>query len=331
METPLDKTDHKSLIIRYLEGDATTTEKDRLYKWIRQNPQNRKEFYRIKEIFYSSATHLDKNSVNRSLERLHAKLQKENQEEKITRSKKLIGSWIRYAAVFVIALGTGWWIASHQTPEKQYEIKNFSGVHSLELPDGSKVWMNAQTEIRYQENPKQRIRLVELEGEAFFKVAKDPSKPFIVETSLSKIKVTGTSFNVTSYRQDNRETVTLASGQVEYFPLKNREGIIMAPKDQITAYRGGEIRQTTGVDISLSSSWRNGIYRFVQTPLEELTQKLEKIYDVDIQILDPGLAQQLYTGMFKYEYAISDILEIINLSTPIAYRFEDKTIYLSNK
>ncbi|MBW7892668.1 MAG: FecR family protein [Chitinophagaceae bacterium] len=144
------------------------------------------------------------------------------------------------------------------------------GQYKLKLPDGTMVWLNASSSISYPTAFKGNTREVSMTGEAYFEVSKNPAKPFIVKTFRDEIRVTGTSFNVNSYTDEDDIKTSLLEGMVEI------NGVRLSPGK---AYIGGKVINT---DIEKDVAWKNGAFYFHQVKLKEAMRQIARWYDIEV-------------------------------------------------
>lgn len=148
------------------------------------------------------------------------------------------------------------------------------------LPDGTKVWLNAESSLSYPTRFEDNERIVELEGEGYFEVAHDALHPFIVLTKGQKLKVLGTSFNLKAYTNESTVITTLVTGGVKLYSNTTPAVQVLRPGQQ--SVFAADRFQVTNVDVRTSYAWRMGELRFRATPLEEVLHEMERWYDVDI-------------------------------------------------
>ena len=180
----------------------------------------------------------------------------------------------------------------------------------LVLQDGTEVWLNAKSKLTYPARFTGEKRQVEVEGEAFFKVAKDPSKPFIVSTHDVNMKVLGTQFNVYSYPEAGYVQTSLLEGSVRVsFSGKDSEGILLKPDQQVTVSNGK--MKVEKIRLQDHFLWRDGIYAFENEPLIDILKKMELYYDVKIIIEDTSLFKETYTGKFRQRDSLDDVFRVL--------------------
>ncbi|KAA2241300.1 FecR family protein [Chitinophaga agrisoli] len=164
------------------------------------------------------------------------------------------------------------------------------GEYQVELPDGSHVWLNAQTSLRYPVSFQDKTRQVELNGEAYFDVAKN-NQPFIVKTRNQQLEVLGTVFNINSF--NNNITTTLVEGKVKLQSLKeNNQARILKPNEQSVFQEQQDNFTVTPVDPLYATAWRNGNFSFNNANIKEVMGSIARWYDVEVE----------YTGNFTNNY-----------------------------
>lgn len=180
----------------------------------------------------------------------------------------------------------------------------------LVLQDGTEVWLNAKSKLIYPSQFTDKERKVVVEGEAFFNVAKDYEKPFIVSSQDVDMKVLGTQFNVYCYPEAGYIQTSLLEGSVRvFFQDKESEGITLKPDQQVTVTGGKMVVEP----ISLNDHflWREGIYAFENEPLINILKKMELYYDVKIMVKDTSLFNDTYTGKFRQRDSLDDVFRVL--------------------
>ncbi len=211
---------------------------------------------------------------------------------------------------------------------KTIEYNVTSGVKgNVTLADGSEVWLNSNTQLKVPQHFSKNERVVELSGEAYFKVVPNKGSPMIIKTESGyQVEVLGTEFNLSTYNDDSELKVTLLSGKVRVsHPIdktslemeRMEELIISVPTREIVSRKGVESK-----GIRLSTDWKEGILLFDNTPMEEVIKKMERWYGVEI-ICDHTLSEHRFTGEFDSE-SISQVLDFMKISSSIGYRVKDK-------
>ena len=203
------------------------------------------------------------------------------------------------------------------------------------LPDGTKVWLNAASSIRYPTVFAENERKVEVFGEACFEVAKDASKPFLVTVNnKAEISVLGTLFNVNAYENEDAINTTLLNGSVKVaIPSSARaDGVILKPGQQarIGMHKATEnIQVLSNEDLEKVMAWKNGLFNFEGAHLEEVMRQLERWYNIDV-VYENGIPDIRFLGEMSRQIALADLLEILR-RTEVDFRVEGRKLIVLNK
>ncbi|HLT86338.1 MAG TPA: FecR domain-containing protein [Sphingobacterium sp.] len=184
------------------------------------------------------------------------------------------------------------------------------GQYQIILPDGTKVWLNAESKLHYPYRFSTGVRLVELEGEAYFEVAHQKNTPFIVTTSKEKVEVLGTHFNINSYRSDENSTVALLEGKVKV-SLEGDVTNVLNPGQQ-SVVRGG-MMEIRSVNVDESVAWKNGEFMFNNETLASVMKKVARWYDIEIDV-SPGLKDvEIWGSVSRYDN-FNTVLKLIKMT-----------------
>ena len=252
------------------------------------------------------------------------------------------------AAIFILAAGGIWLFNTLHSiaPAQKNTVSTRNGSKSkIELPDGTQVWLNVGSRIKYDENYGKESRELTLTGEAYFDVAHDANKPFILHTGKMNIKVLGTAFNVKAYPGDAITEAALIRGSIEVtFPGRPQEKLILKPRDKISIANKetNKAEDTVGPthtiskerpDIMVSSiqyvpadsaiietAWVNNKLIFRSKTFEELSRDIERWFNVTVQVQDTSILSKRFTGTISNE-TITDALEALSSSYPFHYKF----------
>ncbi|RZL44269.1 MAG: FecR family protein [Pedobacter sp.] len=194
------------------------------------------------------------------------------------------------------------------------------GQYQVILPDGTKVWLNAASSLRYPEIFNGPERKVELTGEAYFEVAKNKSHPFKVLSKSQEIEVLGTHFNVNTYMDDKSIKTTLLEGSIKI--TNQKESKILKPNEQalLTDYGMGAIK-ILNVDTDDETAWKNGQFRFNNASLKTILNQLERWYDVKIDYAT--VPEKRYNGMVPRKSKLSEVLNMLELTGNISFEIKE--------
>lgn len=220
----------------------------------------------------------------------------------------------------------------HQQKKESYNtiVIPKAGEYSFTLADGTKVWVNSDTKLKYPVQFIGNKREVYLEGEAYFEVKKDKRKPFIVKTYAGMdVEVLGTKFNVDAYKDNENIKTTLLSGKVRV--SKDKESKILKPNQQAVFDRASNKIVKKEVDAYRFIAWKDGKFLFENERFEDIMIKLSRWYDVEVFYMNKDVKDYHFTGDMERYIDISTILKLIEQSTNIKFRIKNKTIIISSK
>ncbi len=303
-------------LLRYFSGELTVEERLELIHRIENDERLKAEFVRLQNlnaISQLSPHPTDKTEGVKNFDAFSRHI------KRITR-RKIISDILKYAAIAVILITSTVWATLYFNNSTLEATMNTLYVPAgqraqITLQDGTEVWLNAQSILKYPSHFPKRSREVEITGEAFFNVKKDERRPFIVSTQHIDMLVLGTQFNVYSYPDAGYIQTDLVAGSVKvYNATDEKNGIILKPNEQITIQGN---KMTVGNIINLEHLlWKEGIYCFHNERLIDIIKKLQLYYDVKIVVEDPDIFNVRYTGKFRQRDGIDEILRIIQKIRP---------------
>ena len=206
---------------------------------------------------------------------------------------------------------------------------DYGQTYRITLPDGSQVWLNAGSQLHFRTDLHEAaVRQVKLIGEGYFKVSKDPNRPFTVEANNQKIEVLGTEFNISNYPQEQTAT-TLLGGSIK-LSLHSSEGQvsrILKPNEQATDQGQQLLVQT--VDARTSISWMNGDFNFNDETVQQIMNKVARWYNVEI-IYQPGFRDQKLMGTISKFENIDKVLKMLEYTGTVKFKIEGRRVLVMN-
>ena len=205
---------------------------------------------------------------------------------------------------------------------------------SIELADGSKVWLNSGSKLIFPAAFTQTKREVYLEGEAIFEVAHDKKHPFIVKSGEQDIEVLGTIFNISNYKDDDAISTILKSGSVKITyhssaALNSNKDITIAPGTLATFDRSDRAVTTQHVDVAKYFSWRDGIFIFKNDSMRSIMKKVSRYYNVEIVIGDKDLAATTFSGSLDVNDTVEKVIKTIQETTKFNYTITNNKININ--
>ncbi|MEP6626422.1 MAG: FecR domain-containing protein [Ginsengibacter sp.] len=237
------------------------------------------------------------------------------------------GTVAMQGSVNVIKLADGQIAYSGTSNEIQYNtLTNPKGskVISLTLADGSRVWLNTASSLRYPTAFAGKERKVEITGEAYLEVAHNPDMPFIVSKGSTNIKVLGTHFNVNAYDDENSLNVTLLEGSVSVMAAGSSQSKVIKPGEQARVNKKGAIELTNSIDMSEVMAWKNGLFSFKGADIKSVMRQVSRWYDVEV-VFEKDIPEKFYAEV-PTSTSVSALLNMLEATKAVKFKIEGKTI-----
>jgi len=199
------------------------------------------------------------------------------------------------------------------------------GQYQVILDDGTKVWLNAASSLRFPQAFTGKQREVELTGEAYFEVAKNKAKPFMVQANGTQVQVLGTHFNINAYGDNGGVTTTLLEGSVRM--ASGKSTVMLTPGQQGTAGKNGAPILVNNADMEETMAWKNGLFVFHDASIENIMKQVSRWYDVDVAYLDDVQNNEFGGAISKYK-SITELLNIMELTRSIHYKIEGRRVII---
>ena len=321
------------LITRYLSNQTSTEENEFLADWIAKSVENEQIFEDIKFVWMASKP-VDNLSGSETLLRLKEKIK----EDEINKPRKLImaGRWDVVAAsviTLLVAIGIFYKYNYSKAPVLNYSVQTTAAGQkkTVILEDGTKVWLAPKSSLKYPEKFNAGRRFVELQGEAYFEVSKNPHRPFIVHTSALNVQVLGTHFNVNSYKIQNSSTVSLLEGKVKVtLAEEGSEEYFLKPGQELSVnHLTHQIYQHT-LDSASVTGWMTNTMIFKNDKLADVAEKIHQMYGVRLIFANQAIADIRLYATFKND-SLKNVMETIKAAGHIDYSIEDNKVYITIK
>lgn len=320
------------LLVRFLSGEVTDEERAAVEKWCEESIENRRkleQFYLTEMLVHRVVTHKKIDAAN-SLNNFKKRIRHlEDQRSHFY----LIRKWAAVAAVAASLTGLFFFSDKYITELTEpitLTVQTNRGEKSqFTLPDGSKVWMSACSEVTYKSSLFSKERTVSLVGEAYFEVRKNERKPFVVESKNLKTKVLGTKFNIKALPCDSNITATLEEGAIKLSSGRLKEDIYMKPSEQIVFNTNtGSYIAKKGLSEKQCAQWRNGILLFESASLDEIVNNIKLYHNIEVQFEDASLKSECFTCEFNINDSPIQVFTLLSLTKSIRYKKENSTYKL---
>lgn len=326
---------------RFMRGETSPEEEQLLLEWFR-NSASKDE---ILEFYQQRWTEASEDELPAEIqgrmylhikERMHEIENQHREEEK--RTFKLKSSFTRflpYAATILLCISISFsfylYTQKNLSATNEYIVSAEKGQRaSVTLPDGTKVWLNSHTELRYKSDYGVKERNVFLNGEAYFEVSKDKEHRFVVNAGEMAVEALGTAFNVKAYNEDPDFVATLFEGSIKA-GTGDDNNVILTPDQHVSLNRKSK-SLTVGIseNVLYARMWRNNELAFEKEKLDDIAVLLNRMYNVQLKFKSDKLRQYRFSGVIKNN-SLDNVIEIISLTAPIIYESHGDTIILDEK
>lgn len=308
--------DNNKIFEQYFLGNLSQEEEQYLAAWVETDEKNKQYFkQKIKEL----ENNFRISQKSEEWEQLSLKMNRKSKRINLT-----VIQWSAAAAV-VLILFAGWFgYRYYEASDDNWVVVNvpYGKIDSVVLPDQSKVILNSCSTLKYCSDFGNGDRSVELQGEGFFQVTKQDQEKFTVKTGTLKAVVYGTSFNINSYSDTDKTILTLCTGSLKV--ESEKDAVFIQPGEQI-AYTSFDGKMSKSVvDINLFCNWTTGKLCFKSEFFSSIVPKIERKYNVKIDLKSPELANYLFSGEFPVNASLDYILNVLKESAPTPLKIEKK-------
>lgn len=322
---------NEDILIRYIDGMLTEEEAAEVKNWRAASLENEKL---LEQVYFTTqvASRLKvMRTVNpdEALSRFKSRIHK---KEKRLALRQVLGVIQRAAAVLfipVFLLSAYLFIQQGQGNVRTLAVRTNPGVVSaFDLPDGSKVWLNANSELRYPSDFNADTRTVELTGQGYFEVTKNAHKPFIVKADKDySVEVLGTSFNISAYKDESMIETTLVEGSVKLNVVSGGKRMtqMLKPNEKAEYQKGAGKIKVFDVNTEYDTAWKNGEIIFRNHPMDKVLKTQERHYHVVFEVKDNEILKSIITARFKDEQ-LPQVLEYLKLASGIQYAIHKPTV-----
>lgn len=335
-----EQTEYQDLVIKFLAGEISEEELISLKSWLEDSPENLQIFDRENELWHQTAFHsrLENFKVDAGWKHISKRLGLGVKNSGSVTVVKKLNYFLLIAAACLaglIAIGSIYmWLGLKNKPV--YIVAAATTVSTREgekahvfLPDSTEVTLNSGSSIQYEANFNQKDRIVKFAGEAFFSVATNHEKPFVVKLDQMSIIATGTKFNVFSFGNEDRVETTLEEGAIQV-SISGHEPIPMNSGEQIVYFMRSKKYQLSEVATDTYTSWKENKLRFNDTPFEEVLRRIGRKYNVRFEITNHNLLNLRYTATFIDE-SIEEVMQMLQDVSPITYKIYNLTTISDKK
>lgn len=333
----------QEILHKYFNGTASDDERREVLAWVDASPANKEEFLQREADFVFGNLPDSEPSQAARAQIMHV-------VEPKRKRLRILNAVASAAAIFVV--GAFIWVL-HDNNRLNNQVASLTAQNekliaipelvqgesvlsykvnpgvkgTIVLPDGSEVILNSASTLRTPARFENGKRVVELEGEGYFKVESNPDWPMYVRTSRGvTVKVTGTEFNLSTYSDDAALKLTLVRGKVSLLDEKAETEVVVREKEEVVVGARAQLEKPTRktADMKLNTSWKDGYLIFDNTPIREVIKKMERWYGIDITVADSKVMNNNFTASFRSE-SLQQVLTLLDITCGIKSKIKSPT------
>jgi|SRR5665647_1718894 len=325
----------KEIFIKYLQGNCTDKEFEQLLLWIKEYSLNASDREMVQDVwdeFEPGARPVERIKYTRVLDKIHHQININQNStqfviQKAIPKNRILSILTRAAAILLLPVLSLLFYTNLSNKDRYTDNLNDLEVEApagsrmhIELGDGTKVWLNHGSKLKYPHRFAGENRKVFLTGEAYFEVAHNAKVPFIVGTNLLDVKATGTAFNVSAYPSDDNIETTLVEGTVILYERKsNHEIKALSPGECLKFIPQKNMYTIELLNTEKNTAWKDGMLVFKNERVEDVAKKLARWYNVEVEIANEKVKEFTFTATFMDE-TLPQVLELMTLATPVNYQ-----------
>lgn len=318
------------LLVRFLSGEADRRERQQINQWINADRRNLKYFEELTTIWNASekSGDFDATFLKQDWKKVREKIgaAKRAKHEPI-RQRSFVFQIVRIAAIFICIVGFYFLFQGiyNRWPAKEIAVTSVFEIKTVDLPDGSRVYLNSNSKLTYPQKFATHAREVTLDGEAFFEVAKDENIPFLIKAGPAFTEVVGTSFNISTRK--NIIVVTVLTGKILLY--KDKAEPITLTVGQQGTYSDKGLKKNVNEDINFLS-WKTNVLTFKNTPLSQVVRDLGRHYNKHIEIATDALEECTLTSTYQQQ-SLDEILNELKIVFSIQIEETNRTLIIKGE
>lgn len=321
---------YEELIVDYLTGNLSEADAARFLRLVQSDEQHRKRFEELNRLYAQSLIpHFEADREAR-YKQVEARIAA---SRRLSRPRRWAG-WVRVAAALIVGVVLGVASIALFRPAAEPALCEVTvpagGRSQILLPDSSSVWLNAGSKLVYPVDYGRKNRRVRLSGEGYFEVVRNAGAPFTVETDLLDVTVLGTSFNVQAYADARAVEVDLLRGRVEVATADGRR-LSLLPDQQARFDRASGQFESHPAVTTLAADWVRGRLSFINTPFPEILEKLQRRFNVRIEVLSETAARESFSGSIDLSLSLDEILRYIDVDRKYAWTTAGGTLRITDR
>ncbi len=326
-----------NLVIKFLKGETSPEENENIRNFLKDDT-NKKVYDEIVLIWKASYKniHIDQKKKEIELKKLTNRIERIHNKEKISiisthKRKRTVQSIAKIAAILLVlvipfSIYFRNYVGNPDIIDDLITKTTLQGQRSsIILSDGTKVYLNSNTQLTYPKTFSENKRQISLVGEAYFEVTKDPNRPFLIKTGNLITKVLGTTFNTKAFEEDSIISISLVEGKVKILDQANNDLDILEPSQEFVYKKSSNQYAKQAFDLDKVTAWKNNILIFDGERLEDISKILERWYGVKIIIKNNAIKKCKLKAKFENEPLIN-VLNTLKFAGDFEFKIKDSIV-----
>ncbi len=314
----------ENLLLHILTGEANSDEKEEFYRQLENNKKDEELFYEMKSLWLYASIPQNTVKNDSGFNTLWERIQQQKKQTSFYAGKQVL----RYAAivVFTLSLGmaTGYFLSQHKFEYPDFGTQKYAAtrgsVSIIELADGTKVWLNSNSRLTFHEDYKNKQRLAELTGEAYFEVTHRDDFPLLVKAGDLVVRDLGTTFNIKAYPGDHYIETSLVEGEADILTENGSPILALKPGESAMYYSDEKKMELRSIADNVLSAWRDGKFVIRDQRLEDIFTELSRWYGIEFRFENDRLRDYRFTGNIKKTTTAQHVLKMLKTTTNFNYR-----------
>ena len=314
----------ENLLLHILTNNATPVEKEEFYQHLENSKDEQELFFKLKSLWLRSTMQHTSVDIDSEFENLWHQIKHKNKQLRLTLRKRIL----RYAAMFILILGiggmAGYLISKNSIKYSETDIHKYTAtrgsVSIIEFSDGTKIWLNSESELIFKEDHKNKQRVAELTGEAYFEIAHQKDCPFLVKVGKLIVRDLGTTFNIKAYDNENCIETSLVEGKADILTQAGKAIVELHPGESALYLSNENTMKLRSISNNVLSAWRDGKFVIRDQRLEDIFKELSRWYGIEFQFENDKLRNYRFTGNIKKTTTALHVLKVLKAATEFNYR-----------
>ncbi|MFA5326401.1 MAG: FecR domain-containing protein [Prolixibacteraceae bacterium] len=320
---------NQNILIRILSGEANLAEKEEFYSRLGEDKQEEELFYQIKSLWLKTSQSGKQANQDAEFDELWEKISRPVKQKTFNIGQKV---W-QYAAAILLLLCIGG-LSGYFISERKSTVFAESGVQkysatkgsvsTIEMADGTKIWLNSGSELTYREDHKTKQRLAELHGEAFFEIKHRADFPLLIRVGQIIVRDLGTTFNIKAYPEENIVETSLVEGKADILSSTGNPLVELKPGESAVYHSDDRKITIAPFQSNVLSAWRDGKFVIRDQRLEDIFAEISRWYNVEFKFENEELRDYRYTGNIKKTTTALGVIKMLKLTTKFNYKIIEK-------